>query len=55
MDFHCLDAAIHEYFTAALAPATHETYEVAKHHYVTFCETLELTLFQYQKALYVAM
>ena len=40
MDFHCLDAAIQECFTAALAPATHETYKVSKHRYVAFCETL---------------
>ena len=37
-NIHCLDAAVQRYFTAALAPATHKTYEVAEHQYVAFCE-----------------
>ena len=55
MDLHCLNAVVQGYFTAALASTTHKTYKVAENHYVAFCEVLELTLFQYQKALYATM
>ena len=39
MDLHRLDVAIQGNFTAALVPATHKTYKVAEHRYVSFCES----------------
>ena len=52
MDLHCLDKAVQGYFTAALAQLIIKHTKQLRIVMLLSVKVLELTLFQYRKALY---